>query len=299
MWLTCKIGDQAGVVHHVGVGESQDGMRLVGRTVIEPSWRLKIARAERHLDEIKESIDRYRDTAPYELKGIPQSDPRASKGLFTLHVRKQPGPELAVIIGDFLFNLRSALDHLAVAIAPRSRSTTASFPMLTSDPWGIDPTTGELMERHINARMSFKRATQGMPREAIEIIKAVQPYKGPRESDLHALGFISSYNNIDKHQELLTINRAIRDPAMYIKMADGSGLTILASGTFADGAEIPGELADVRGQTFVPDVRHGVVEIAVRRRSGPGQFLVPDSLSVLPETVLETCVVPLEPFARS
>jgi len=138
-----------------------------------------------------------------------------------------------------------------------------------------------------------------MPKKAIEIIKAVQPYTGPRASDLHALGFISTFNKVDKHQQLITINRAIRDPAMYIKLSDGDGLTILALGkTIADGDVIPGVLDRVRGQVFTADVR-GVVEIAVRRRAAPGQFLVPDSLSVLPGMVLETCVVPLEPFVRA
>jgi hypothetical protein len=40
---------------------------------------------------------------------------------------EEPDPMIPVIIGEGLYNLRSALDHLAVPIAPRNRKASAAF----------------------------------------------------------------------------------------------------------------------------------------------------------------------------
>ena len=80
---------------------------------------------------------------------------------------------IPVIIGDCLYNLRSALDHLAVAIAPRKRKANAAFPVETTDPWKKDA-VGNFVYPDVR-RVSFMSKIEGMPAEAVDMIMKAQP----------------------------------------------------------------------------------------------------------------------------
>ena len=46
------------------------------------------------------------------------------------------------MMGDYLFNVRSALDHLAVSLGERKHRRKLSFPIYTSDPLARDEKSG-------------------------------------------------------------------------------------------------------------------------------------------------------------
>jgi len=68
---------------------------------------------------------------------------------------------IPVIIGECLCDLRSALNHLAVAMAPRSRRASTAFPVEMSDPWETDATGAFVYDEE---RRRFTSKIKGMPR---------------------------------------------------------------------------------------------------------------------------------------
>ena len=141
----------------------------------DPSWRLKIARAKKHLNEVEAELWNYSGRHPYEAVRDRKSQKNPNIRHFRLRLTEHPDPMLAVIIGDFLFNVRSALDHLAVALAPRKWRYDASFPIELVNPWkesGADADSPDVPQR----RRRFETALRGMPEEAVAFIKSIQPY---------------------------------------------------------------------------------------------------------------------------
>lgn len=80
---------------------------------VETAWGLKLARAREHCDALELAIRDYLDTRPYEL--VPVELP-SSRGL-RLTVAAPPPSAFALVVGDALHNLRSALDTRLVGVA--------------------------------------------------------------------------------------------------------------------------------------------------------------------------------------
>jgi hypothetical protein len=169
----------------------------------EKSWRLKLDRAEEHLLDLHDGIARYADKHAYEVvrqvRGA-KCHQHADCWRYRLRITEQPDPWLAILAGDVIHNLRSSLDHLAVAIAPRSRKYNASFPICKVDPWERQ---GRRYLHHIETRRSFNTAVKGMADEAVAAIKELQPYRQGAEASIHIFAQLSRLENADKHRELI------------------------------------------------------------------------------------------------
>lgn len=104
-----------------------------------------------------------------------------------------PPLRLATIVGDVLFNLRSALDNLVCGLARSVDTFTAcrklEFPICT---------TPDLFDVAVNRR---KRLT-GLPDHAVRAIEAVQPFQTPSTVEIHPLWLLHELNNLDKHQSV-------------------------------------------------------------------------------------------------
>jgi hypothetical protein len=149
---------------------------------------------------------------------------------------EHPDPMLAVIMGDVLFNFRSALDHLAVALAPRKRRYAASFPIELVDPWeeaGTDVDSSDVPER----RRRFESTVSGMPREAVAVIKSLQPYNlPPDEAHHHFLYVLSSLENADKHRQLILLSNGVRDVTLVGSIGAQLEVQPMGPGIVEDGA---------------------------------------------------------------
>ena len=55
---------------------------------------------------------------------------------FVLQITEPPDPQIAIVFGDFLFNVRSALDHVAVACAPPSTQAGRGLPSVPGEAVG-------------------------------------------------------------------------------------------------------------------------------------------------------------------
>ncbi len=203
-------------------------------------------RAEQHFDELKREIAAYVRDQHYEVVPIDPSPECQEHGGacwdYQLRFTGQPDPRLAVIAGDVLFNLRSALDHIAVAMVPSQRRTKASFPIEVEPIWKREH--GRFVVRDSERRRHWRDATKGMPESAIALIERLQPYHGiGAGAEQEALYQLNRLNNADKHRQLVLFAAGLLNCICDVHYAGGFRRTTLKDseqglGFAADGAHI-------------------------------------------------------------
>ncbi len=149
---------------------------------------LKTARAKEHLFEIRERLDAFRKNKPIAISH--EDDLENQLHIVRLHVRDIP-EKIPLIVGDFVYCLRSSLDQLVWALA----HTTKPYPRNTQFPILDQPD-----ERRI------RDCTRGVPGDAVVIIQSLQPYTGqnPAAVRSHLLWRLNLLSNIDKHRRVPT-----------------------------------------------------------------------------------------------
>lgn len=184
------------------------------------SFWWKVRRAEEHLAELNDEIARYSEPRQCSISRDLEADSDTDWFCYRAHLSLQPGPRLAIIIGDIANNLRAALDHLAVALAPGNRKRSASFPIFTENIWERD-TSGNELDRFKIQRTSFDSKTKGMPVAAIAIIRKMQPCSHPTPH-LNVLTLLSAINNADKHVQLTTIANGLTNFEIRVRPSASS-----------------------------------------------------------------------------
>lgn len=151
------------------------------------SARLKVRRAKTHLDALHEAVKVYARSKPYEL--IRYDDLEAGYCFAEFRV-SAPGPDMALIVGDFISYLRSSLDHVAYQLGRLGTADLkkTSFPIV-----GVPNADG---------RSKFDRATKGLPEEGIDVIDALQPYHRGAAYEATKLWQLERLWNIDKHRRI-------------------------------------------------------------------------------------------------
>ena len=128
---------------------------------LESSFR-KLSRGNHHRNEANRLIQAFVKSEPYVLRV--QDDPRSGERQWIMErVTRDPALGISIAVADCLYNLRSALDHLAwqLVLANGDQPTKrTAFPICdTSAQW----------------KRSWKGKTMGMSRLAIALIKSFQP----------------------------------------------------------------------------------------------------------------------------
>jgi hypothetical protein len=179
------------------------------------SVRLKLDRAEEHFRAIVAVLDEF---SIGRCEFIPEEDEETHVGFQRVHLPKPPA-QLPLMIADFLYNIRSALDHLVwqLVLAHNSvpqRGKTA-FP---------------ICDNRENFETQRKRhRLDGVPDRAVVLIESFQPYAG-RDQTLRTL---SSLHEKDKHQTLNLTTAVARDT--FINWASGNSTYLQ---TFLGGEEL-------------------------------------------------------------
>jgi hypothetical protein len=146
--------------------------------------KLKLDRAQHHIDNLDAKIIEFLGGNPYALFFKANTKPQTVD--IVLSIRKQIPDCFALIVGDALHNLRSALDHLACCVCHCTQNI--QFP-IAQDKTGFDAMVAE---------REIYRAGE----EAVQIMDSLQPYSCPEGTDLLA---IKRLNNLDKHRMLVSI----------------------------------------------------------------------------------------------
>ncbi len=154
--------------------------------------RLKIERADKHIGDLNIVLRAFIDSRPYTVGT--KNDPQTRRLIYYV-VKAKPIPtEAALIAGDILQNLRTALDYLVCALvrANGKSDKMSAFPITDEEP----------VSKQQKARFDAK--IEGVRDEAKKIIRRIKPYKGGDDIlwSLHAL------NNREKHRLLFTVGAA-------------------------------------------------------------------------------------------
>ena len=152
--------------------------------------RLKLKRADRHIQELEAALLAFRRNNPYKVDT--KEDEQTRSLVYYITQAEEIPAAISLVAGDTLQNLRTALDHLAWQLTPASsRNSQTAFPI-------SDDATKYSLEKG--------RKIKGIPKAAIDAIDATKPYKGGNDRlwQLHKL------NNIDKHRLLVTVGASFR-----------------------------------------------------------------------------------------
>lgn len=162
--------------------------------------RLKVVRAQEHIDSLKAEVRMYLDEEPYEIAA--EHDGKSWQFVTTISVN--PPLRFSTIIGDCVTNARAALDYISWELAARYvpnitrdpiRSKKFAFPI--REP--VDP-PGDGYVNKINRLTNL--ISRGYPAPAIDEIQAVQP----NHAGYKPLWWLNELVNFDKHRmPLLTI----------------------------------------------------------------------------------------------
>lgn len=252
------------------------------------SYILKLHQAEVHLECLEQDVKRRIEMVPYSFPL--DLDFPAGEGVCYLKVNV-PIPETwAPMIGDILFNLRSALDHLAFSLAMKGGNGNLTdrqirescFPAWTVKPSGHD-----------------RRRTIGAiaPRAQVAISR-LQPYREgtPQDHFLHVLTYL---NNIDKHRTLHVASTSIG--AMLIS---GGGVEVFdiepAETAFINDGDVVARFKFDKSAGPRPENPHIRVDIYMGEcftdLPTPGRVPVDQGLRHILNWIRAKVLPPLEPF---
>ncbi|HWC35322.1 MAG TPA: hypothetical protein VG650_10890 [Mycobacteriales bacterium] len=178
------------------------------------SWALKLERAEKHLKDIEDMLAVIGAPGPYTGSVRVEEQPGDFPVAHILDIAGPEDPMLPVVIGDCLFNMRSALDHVAVASVPADRRFEAQYPIFERDPF---QTTGSGKRKRLarpRDHKSWVRYTTGMSPDVVAFVKFTQPYNNARAGTSpndHALAVLGKFQNADKHRSLNVVSHGLCD----------------------------------------------------------------------------------------
>jgi hypothetical protein len=263
----------------------------------ERDFTVKLVRANKHLDDLEDLIVEYRSTAGVKLRRVMH---RRKIG-WELQIEKPPPAQMALVLGDYLYNVRSALDYLAVALLPVKHKRSAFYPILPERVWEIPEQADEPQHRS-SSRERWSLIERHVDPAAVEIIKAYHPPSGrPSKTEpMHDLMVLNGLSNRDRHQNLNLVAAGVDAPTsrfevVYedgrVQVSDGEGAPPPFRRAFPTGAriEMPPGVASVRVSGRI------VVVVEVDRQWSNVE--VPHDMRRLWETAC-AIVGKLEPYCR-
>jgi hypothetical protein len=161
--------------------------------------RKKLERAVKHINELKFAWDGFHAEA-YPV--LHEDNPKTGDRTYYVGNIIPIPPEMSLMIGDAVHNLRSALDHIAYRLVCKCLRSNGPFKdvyfPIAETPLKFE----EARKRASESKTKTKRVIKRMRKGAIKALRTIEPYEGGRGAifwHLHCL------NIIDKHRLLLTM----------------------------------------------------------------------------------------------
>lgn len=250
--------------------------------------------------ELETAIDAYAKAHPYKVVPDGTNEVHPRRRTFYAFVNQPPDPALSIILGDVLYNLRSALDHLAVALVAPSRRRNASFPIFVNDLWVTDPATGGFVNADDHARKAFDTATKTMSDDALEVVRSLQPFRThPLAPDTSPLAVLNRLSSADKHSRLVPISFGIADIEFSVVTDGVQSATGRIDGFFEYGTEVSCELPASRAGAHMEMTLRGAAQVAFEVGDPDHHLRAPEGVSNLIETIKDTVVDRLVPLLPS
>ena len=242
----------------------------------------KLGRALEHLLRLDDQMHEYLDSDPIGVQRQLQKD--ANTSVFALVVERPPPLELAVLVGEVVHQLRSALDHVAnqlVRAAGNTPTRRTAFPVLLRPP-----------------DQEFK-IDGGVDPAALAAVSSFQPYRRGVEPEGHPLAMLNELWNRDKHRNLSLMATYVTGTQIFLVDPQGQWMvggqfqtTSLGHGdivgvfSFADDDVPPDALIQASGHLF----------LALAEEGPWGRQPVTKLLESLHQFVTVTVVPKLKPF---
>lgn len=199
------------------------GMPETAPRALAGTWA-KVRRARHHYDALTAAIDSYLAIPPYRIDERLVGDERVLRA----SASTEPPLELALMLGDLVQNLRSALDHLAWAFAKtakRNPMRRTQFPILDKPPKDFDR----------------ERQVLDIPEPVRRIMEAMQPYQQDDPIG-HLIGMelatLRELSNRDKHRVLLLAESVVLPSYVFTNTPAGEdsgvGFAIDSEGMWAE-----------------------------------------------------------------
>src|SRR5216683_5690083 len=161
------------------------------------SINAKLARARDQIEALQQEVLRAQSGNAY--SAVPEINPQSGDKVWRLKVHRAEVMRLAVLIGEPLYNLRSALDHLVyqLSLAQCDDPERTGFPIFSHKTGIRKPGKSGQSENCFERR--GRNRIQYLSDEAKEIIEAVQPYNRCNPVGAY-LWLTHELNNLDKHR---------------------------------------------------------------------------------------------------
>jgi len=156
--------------------------------------RLKIARSKRHLGELEDSSSTFLRGRSYNV--ATKRDLETRRLIYFVSRVNEVPLTIAVVAGEVVQNLRSALDHLAFQLV--LVGTRGAVPMRH-----VYFPIADSLQKYEEIKRDYLK---GVKPEAMRAVDAVKPYRGGTD----ALWRLHRLNIIDKHRLLLMVGSAFR-----------------------------------------------------------------------------------------
>ena len=175
------------------------------------TWWVNLRRAEKHLKELEIAWHRARNRArPNKVSCDVETDDIGHWFMIRADLLHMVDDDFSAIVGDFVGNLRAALDHICVAV---TQNDDAYFPIITPDVWHPGTHTSKETEQ----RKRFDQLTKHLPTGAIEDLMSVQPYRSSPQPQHHPLTIVQTLSNADKHRTLTALAQYTYNPSTTIR----------------------------------------------------------------------------------
>lgn len=224
------------------------------------SVRAKLARSAEHAQTIRNEVGSWMNRNPYSL--IKKRNPECTRFSLILRINEVPTwVRWSLMFGDYLSNLRSALDHLVYAIACHEAASSSppyedklAYPLTDSE------------DRFDDFVSRKKLGDISAPVRAA--IQRFQPYTRPHDKLPPLLALIRDLNNGDKHKLLRVVYGTPYQANVGFAGVQPPGATIMPVpphvGEIEDGTEVFAMTSDVPAPEMDYD-RH-IIDVVVAIR---------------------------------
>lgn len=192
----------------------------------DPSYVRKADRAEQHMFDLAISLGIFAAKEPYVVTD-PVKTKRGDRVSY-LKFTEYPDPDVVLIAGDVIYNLRASFDYLIGSLVPSGERSRVLCPTLHEPVWEIPHVSAENKQRtkdrdRWNSLTRHIRST-----DAITALKELMPLESRREPPKeHPLDLINRFSNKDRHQRLPVITWGLKDAEAKVVLK-GSGQIVPA-----------------------------------------------------------------------
>lgn len=203
--------------------------------------RQKLLRSQSQLDSLRLDMDAFSSGVPPPFAlGDPKISPDHSRWVYPLKLRRPMPLAWAVVLGEVVHDLRSALDHCIYQLTLDSRGKElqrTGFPISDKPANWLQHGGKKTADNPLGfAEQCAMYQIRGVGKGVVDYIKRLQPHQmaNPHTSALWSLHLLW---NQDKHRLLLLWGVQLNDKGSELKVegADRPGKVTLARGLLRDG----------------------------------------------------------------